>query len=185
MLTGIILFILSALLVAFFVIYKRDMLAKMFSLHASIPAGQLQAQLEQTGDAVIRQLESHIAHLELLLEEADGKIAQLDQKLRAADCVLAELEAPITQAQQPPARPKVVDLRLPAEPQLLMGNAAHSHSALVAENTMIKENKDNLSGDKRRQIMSMANQGYSVTEIAKTTGLGKGEIMLLLQLNRK
>jgi len=41
------------------------------------------------------------------------------------------------------------------------------------------------SHDKKQLIMAMADQGYSVTEIAKATGLGKGEIMLLLQLNKR
>jgi hypothetical protein len=183
MLTGVILFILTALFVGFFVVYKRDMIAKMFSLHAAVPAGELQAQLEQTADRVIRRLESQIAHLELLLEEADSKTAVLDRKLQAADYVLAELEAPI--AAPPPVRSNVVDLRLPAEPQMRMSAVAQSHSSPSKETTMVRDNKDSISSDKRRQIMSMAGQGYSVTEIAKTTGLGKGEIMLLLQLNRK
>jgi hypothetical protein len=183
MLTGFIIFILCVLFFAFFIIYKRDMLAKMFSLHAAVPAGQLQEQLEQTADTVIRRLETHIAHLELLLDEADGKIAVLDQKLRAADCVLAELEAPLA---PPQTLSKVVDLRLPAEAPLRVNAVAQSHHTPSTESTTgVKDSKDNLSGDKRRQIMSMSGQGYSVTEIAKTTGLGKGEIMLLLQLNRK
>jgi len=141
----------------------------------------LQEQLELTADTVIRRLETHIAHLELLLDEADAKIAVLDQKLRAADCVLAELETPLS---PPPPKSNVVDLRLPSEPAVLL-DIAKGHSAPVSESAMPKDSKDALSGDKRRQIMSMASQGFSVTEIAKTTGLGKGEIMLLLQLNRK
>jgi hypothetical protein len=30
----------------------------------------------------------------------------------------------------------------------------------------------------------MSAQGYNVTDIAKATGLGKGEVLLLLQLNK-
>lgn len=39
--------------------------------------------------------------------------------------------------------------------------------------------------DKRRLVLAMAEQGYNITEIAKVTGKGKGEIMLLLQLNKR
>jgi hypothetical protein len=182
MLTGIILFVLSVLFFVFFIFYKRDMLVKMFSLDASVPAGQLQDQLEQTADRVIQRLETQIDHLELLLEEADDKIATLDQKLRAADCVLAELEAPVTLT---PLKSNVVDLRLEAEPPAYVNTIVTSQPVPITESATPKDNKDNLSSDKRRHIMAMAGQGYSVTEIAKITGLGKGEIMLLLQLNRK
>lgn len=182
MLTGLILFILCVLFLLFFIIYKRDMLAKMFSLHAAVPADHLQKQLEQTADTIIQQLETQVSHLEMLLEEADEKIAALDKKLKVADCVLAELEAPVA---NPLPHTNVVDFRLPAEPPVPAAPAASIQPLAIPGNTLPKDPKDNLSGDKRRQIMTMASQGYSVTEIAKTTGLGKGEIMLLLQLNRK
>jgi DNA-directed RNA polymerase specialized sigma24 family protein len=45
--------------------------------------------------------------------------------------------------------------------------------------------REAVSADRRKQVLAMAEQGYSVTEIAKATGSGKGEIMLLLQLNKK
>ena len=35
------------------------------------------------------------------------------------------------------------------------------------------------------QILEMAEQGYSVTDIAQNMGVGKGEVMLLLKLRKK
>ena len=39
--------------------------------------------------------------------------------------------------------------------------------------------------DKRATILNMAEQGFSVTEIAQKMGVGKGEVMLLLKLRKK
>ena len=39
--------------------------------------------------------------------------------------------------------------------------------------------------DKRTAILEMAEQGYSVTDIAQKMGVGKGEVMLLLKLRKK
>jgi hypothetical protein len=44
--------------------------------------------------------------------------------------------------------------------------------------------KEPINTEKYRHIITMSEQGYTVTEIAKVTGMGKGEIMLLLQLNK-
>ena len=38
---------------------------------------------------------------------------------------------------------------------------------------------------KRTAILEMAEQGYSVTDIAQKMGIGKGEVMLLLKLRKK
>jgi hypothetical protein len=39
--------------------------------------------------------------------------------------------------------------------------------------------------DKRTTILEMAEQGWSVTDIAQKMGIGKGEVMLLLKLRKK
>ena len=42
-----------------------------------------------------------------------------------------------------------------------------------------------LVADKRTMILDMAEQGWSVTDIAQKMGIGKGEVMLLLKLRKK
>ncbi|MDR3563774.1 MAG: hypothetical protein P4N59_20390 [Negativicutes bacterium] len=178
--TFIIIFILGLLFFVFFAMYKRQMLVKMFSLQASVPAAQLQEQLELTADTVLRRLDTQIAHLEMLLDEADNKIAMLDLKLQAAD------QIPVDSVQAVPSgqRSNVVDLHLPAEqPPLASAQAVNVQSDVSP--VQPKDTKDTVNNDKRRQVVSMSGQGYSINEIAKNTGMGKGEIMLLLQLNRK
>lgn len=175
MLTGMIVFIVIILFFVFFVFYKRDMLARMFTLNAAAPAGEFQQELERMADAAIRRLENQIAHLELLLDEADAKIEELDRKLQAADRALA---APPVFDQPPAPAPGAIDIRLPAEPPPVSAVPA---TPPVEEVPV----RDPAGADRRKLILSMADQGYSVTEIAKATGTGKGEIMLLLQLNKK
>lgn len=179
MLTGFILLIVFILFFIFFAVYKRDMLTKMFSLNASQSAGEFQAELEKTADNVIKRLETHIAHLELLLEEADQKIALLDQKLQttnplptaAPEITEPSLFAAATISEQQPAF------------ELALSDAGGAQQ--LDNNLATKDHKETISIDKRRLIFTMAQQGYNVTEIAKTTGVGKGEIMLLLQLHKK
>ncbi len=178
MLTGMIVFVIIILFFVFFVVYKRGMIVRMFTLNAATPAGEFQQELERTADAAIRRLETQIAHLEYLLDEADLKIAELDAKLAAS----REAPAPgaALSAAAPPAPPEgppaaSFDVRLAPEPPPDM-------AAAPAEEAPGREAP---GADRRKLILSMSEQGYSVMEIAKTTGAGKGEIMLLLQLNKK
>lgn len=174
MFTGMIAFIVVILFFVFFAVYKRDMLVRMFTLNAATPAGEFRQELEKTADAAIRRLETQIAHLELLLDEADARIAELDARLQATEGL-----AP---AGLPPAQPQPatsVDVRLAPEPPPAVVAAA---APPPPEEPPARESP---GADRRKQILAMAEQGYSVTEIAKSTGTGKGEIMLLLQLNKK
>lgn len=179
MLTGMIVFVVIILFFVFFVVYKRDMIVRMFTLNAATTAGEFQQELERTADAAIRRLETQIAHLEYLLDEADARIAELDSRLAAAQArPVPEAVAPAAPAsrampEQPPAAS--IDVRLaPEQPP--------AAPPAPAEETPGRETS---GAERRKLILTMAEQGYSVTEIAKTTGAGKGEIMLLLQLNKK
>ena len=178
MLTGMIAFVVIILFFVFFVFYKRGMISRMFTLNAATSAGEFQQELERTADAAIRRLETQIAHLEYLLDEADVRIAELDGKLAASrqapepGAALTAAAPPAPLEQTPAAS---IDVRLAPEPPPVT-------AAAPAEEPPGRETP---GADRRRLILSMSEQGYSVTEIAKTTGAGKGEIMLLLQLNKK
>ena len=174
MLTGMIVFIVVILFFVFFVVYKRDMITKMFSLNAAAPAGELRQELEKTVDVAIGRLEQQIAHLELLLDEADAKIEQLDAKLQATERLLTQASSP---EPAPLSPPRTLDVRLAPEAPPPMSTPPPPLEEPPPRETP--------GADRRRLIITMAEQGYSVTEIAKATGTGKGEIMLLLQLNKK
>lgn len=169
---GLIIIIVILIFFIFFIFYKRDMLIKMFSLNVDTNASQFQEQLQQTADAVIKRLENQIAHLELLLEEADEKIAHLDAQLK-------QLELNKAIAASPPFFERLTATEF--EREAIIQEPQHLSKAAPASPLA----GDNLTNDKRKLIIAMADQGYSVTEIAKATGFGKGEIMLLLQLNKR
>jgi len=145
--TGVIISILAVLLIIFFLVYKKQMINKMFSLNVSAPANEFTQQLEQTADLIIKRLENEAVQLELLLEEAETKIGMLNRQIEHANKIIAQL------------------------------------SELQADSRPIDKELVNI--EKHRLIIAMAEQGYSVTEMAKLAGVGKGEIMLLLQLNKK
>ena len=113
-----------------------------------------------------------------MLDEADAKINLLDARLSALDKALAEAPPPTV----PPPAANTVDFYLPPEPPRPSIPPVPATTPAPAEESSVREP---LSADRRKLILTMADQGYSVTDIAKATGTGKGEIMLLLQLNKK
>ncbi|EAX48637.1 hypothetical protein TcarDRAFT_2109 [Thermosinus carboxydivorans Nor1] len=169
MLTGITVTLVVLLFFVFFVVTKKDMLQKLFSLNTAAPAQEFQQQLEQTADHIIRRLETQIAHLEYLLEEADAKMTALDQKIQAAAAVFEQLGISGTSLAEQ-ATPNEQNIGIVQD----TGNKP--------ENIPYSQETGN---DKRRLIFAMAEQGYNITEIAKATGIGKGEVMLILQLNKR
>lgn len=147
MFTGAIISILTVLLIVFFLVYKKQMINKIFALNMSAPANDFTQQLEQTADLIIKRLENEAVQLELLLAEAETKIGMLNRQIEHANKIIERL------------------------------------SKLQVDSRAVDKEPVNI--EKHRLIIAMAEQGYGVTEMAKLTGVGKGEIMLLLQLNKK
>jgi len=187
MLTSIIA-ILVLIFFAFFIIRKREMLIRVFSLNVSGSANEFQSQLEQTADIVLRRLDNQISHLEYLLAEAEDKIRILENQLEHAKKIVEQtgsatqfklLEA-IENTEQREANNDEVDKNVViAEADNFVKNS------LIQDQSIKTMSKETISDDKRRLIIAMSEQGYNLTEIAKATGIGKGAIMLVLQLNKK
>lgn len=169
---GIALFFICMIVFAF---YKRDMLVKMFSIDVTSSANRFQQQLEQTADIVIKRLEEQIIHLEYLLEEANEKITSLDQKIQDANKMLAkEISTNVT----------IPDLMI-NERKIISSNAMKNIESNEIANLSIDNDKETARHDKRNTIIEMAELGYDINEIAKATAISQGEIVLLLQLNKK
>jgi len=165
------LIVATFMLLVVFIFYKRDMIKKFFSIDITSPTNQFQAQLEQIADTVIKRLEEQITHLEYLLEEANEKIVNLDNKIQIANEILNKEN----NNQQESLH-------------TLIRSTVTPNTGLVAnETTVMNSGKYKEMGrtNKRSSIIEMADLGYDITEIAKATGISKGEIMLLLQLNKK
>lgn len=147
---------------------------RIFTMDATLPANELQQQLERTADTVVRRLEDKIAHLEYLLDEADARIELLEKHIEASLVKAKALPDKIV----PPAPVQVMNAY--KMPDL----AEKQETAPVSAPKEEVDPKAALPNDRKRVVLSMAEQGYNVTEIAKVLGMGKGEVMLLLQLNK-
>lgn len=161
----------------FFIFYKRDLVMRLFSVEAQTPANELQERLERTADNVIWRLEEKIAYLEALLKEADQKIELLESKV-AQDGQNEAGDGPVSEISfMPPARAASLYQQNSLQPPKGKG-----------EEPLRQETEPQgrpIPQDKHKVIVAMAEQGFNVTEIAKAVGMGKGEIMLVLQLNKK
>lgn len=169
MLTGSAVVVVIFLFFVFFIYYKRDMFAKMFTIHANEPANELQEQLNQTADIIIKRLETELSHLEYLLEEAEIKSALLEKQLFAAEHILKTMM--ITET-----KPEATEVSAQSLNSLSTATATEEYQPVPRDSTSL---------EKKSLVTAMADQGYTITEIAKSTGMGKGEIMLLLHLHKK
>ena len=141
------------------------MLARFFAIQASVPSAELQDQLNRTADTIIKRLENEISHLEYLLEEAETKSAQLEKQLVAAENILKSLSFADQNHN--------FDIPRPIEDRTVLPNDDNSQP------------RETNNAEKRSLVVAMADQGYTIAEIAKSTGIGKGEIMLLLHLHKR
>jgi hypothetical protein len=191
LLTSVIVSLLALALIVFLIIYKKEMIVKMFTLNMSSSANEFTQQLEQTADVIIKRLEEEAAQLELLLEEAESKIGMLSQQVEHANKIikhLTELENQRIGEQYDLHSVIAENDNTPAENVLddVFTNTMQPDSETHSDNNDNKfSNQDPINTEKHQLILAMADQGYNVTEIAKAVGMGKGEIMLLLQLNKK
>jgi len=163
--------IVVLILLIVFVYYKRDILKQMVSTDMMLPTNSFQEQLEQTADTVIKRLEEQINQLQYLLEEANEKITALDIKIQVANDILNKENNNVNKYLTQPINSDTIT------------NTALGKNQISPMN--IESYKDMGRKDKRSSIIDMADLGYDITEIAKATGISKGEIMLLLQLNKR
>ena len=163
--------VMGFILLVLFIFYKRDMLMQMFFRDVTSPANRFQEQLEQTADIVIKRLEEQITHLEFLLEEANEKIISLDNKIQIATKIMDRENNHIN---------KSLNQSISSDTTTNIGKVTNEIPTMSIDNY-----KDMGRNDKRSSIIEMANLGYDIIDIAKATGISKGEIMLLLQLNKK
>jgi hypothetical protein len=177
MLTSSIVAILIFLCFLFFIIYKRDVLMRIFTMDAAVPANELQEQLERTADTVVRRLEDKIAHLEYLLDEADAKIELLEKCIKASPEESGDLPQSIV-------RPAPVQVMNAYKTNQNMTDKPELTPVFEVPLPQDEESQTGVHNDKKRVVLAMAEQGYNVTEIAKVLGMGKGEVMLFLQLNK-
>ncbi|WP_170233221.1 DUF6115 domain-containing protein [Sporomusa termitida] len=163
------------------------MLIKMFTFNISAHANEFSQQLEQTADIAVKRLEDEAMQLELLLEEAEAKMAMLNRQVEEANKTIQQLNG--LGRKQVPAAIEQNQIIPAAGINGITGTAEQPETVSAFAKTVTADSKpmppEPVNHERHRIIMAMADQGYNVTEIAKATGSGKGEIMLLLQLHKK
>lgn len=187
MITGISTAVIIIILILVLIV-KRESVHRLFSNHVSSSTREFQNELENTADSVIKRMENHISQLEYLISEADEKLLSLDKKLKSANQLIRDLhdfdhptlidpkkteDLANIHCEEKYEQPLSFDENVPVD---------QSSNQLSDPKTM---NRETIGEDKKRLIAAMAEQGYNVTEIAKATGMGKGAIMLVLQLHKK
>ena len=187
MITGISMAVIIIILILI-LIAKRETVHRLFSNHVSISTREFQNELENTADSVIKRLENHISQLEYLISEADEKLLSLDKKLKSANQLIRDLH-PLDHPTSIDSE-KTEDLaNIHYEEKYEQPLSFNEYVPLNESSNQLSDsktmNRETIGEDKKRLIAAMAEQGYNVTEIAKATGMGKGAIMLVLQLHKK
>ena len=118
-----------------------------------------------------------MAQLEYLLDEADAKILALEERLiRAENSAQSDL-SPSTELKESKAA-----IPGPINQAHLINESIPQQQGNYQPTTQANGLLQNLAPDKREQVITMHRQGYNVVQIAKATAMGKGEVMLLLEL---
>lgn len=160
----------------FFIFYKRNMLVKLFSLDAANSSEALQEQLNQTADTIVKRLEAEIVRLEFLLDEAENKSSVLERQLITAETFISRFDSEAFSRQQPH-----IDVKQDA----IIPELVETPQQEPEEKSEAASKIDQAVMEKRKLVAAMLEQGYTITEIAKATSMGKGEILLLINLHKK
>ena len=183
--TGVLLLIVI-LTGVFIIIYKRQMLIKMFSINIASMADEFRMEMETTADRAVKKLEHQMAQLEYLLDEADAKILALEDRLRLTEekCSCAPGES--SQNTMQCSSNTLTEGALSPVLQQPIPEREQTNDGCIQPQTLTQHisRLQDVNQDKRQQVIAMHRQGYNVIEIAKAISMGKGEVMLLLELNK-
>jgi len=172
------LIIVGALLI---VIVRRQMqkrLEKPEQIHASV--ADLQSELENAGNSIIERIGTQVDRLEDLVAQADERIAVLDEKLRACESVKINAVRAVTS--------EIAETAETAETGAFKGEFAETLAAAerASEPQPIKEHvvEKKILSNSSIQVASLLEAGYSIEEVSRKTGMGKGAIELICEMNR-
>lgn len=138
-------------------------------------AQDFKLQMEEAADRVVKRMENHVNHLELLIAEADDRILQLDEKIQRWEALSREKEtakAPLAAAQSA-SRPVAASVDSDAS-----GLFSAADGAVFGRRARAPLK---LSGV-HEKVAAMLQSGSSMDEIARETGLGKSAIFLIQEL---
>lgn len=182
-------FVIMGLMTVFLVLLfltKKNEIARFFFKSFENSSLQLQNQFEEITDQILQRLEYKIEQLEAALEEADHKIKKLEALTNPEQHTTPQnVSNSLVQENIQAGKTQINFVSMGQGINYYKKNSVKINSkeleATVPEPSSSLSNK---SLNKREMIQNMASKGYSETEIARTTGIGLGEIQLVLQLNK-
>ncbi len=141
--------------------------------------------VERATEEYNKHLEEQHSHFEQLLNEADQKNESLKCKIQDT---IHHWEKENSHINEKIVKTRRMISEIDNETHHVVNSNAINNIAIATDQIAklsLEDYKDMARNDKRGSIIAMDELGYDVGEIAKTTGISKGEIMLLLQLNKK
>ena len=141
--------------------------------------------VDRANEEYNKRLEEQRSHFEQLLNEADQKNESLERKIQDT---IHHWEKENSYINEKIVKNRRMISEIDNETHNVVNSNAINNIAVATDEIAklsLEDYKDMARHDKRGSIIAMDELGYDVSEIAKTTGISKGEIMLLLQLNKK
>ena len=165
-----------------------------------LPVAEMQEQIEITASAAVERLDEKIAEIEVLLAELDRRSRLVAQQIELEQQLYGQIQKQQLQLQKL-VQQEVADLH---QKQIAIQQNMEVYQNLSASfNTNVKADtipqqpsvletpiihQSNRTGkvlNKRAWVMELADQGIEIPDIAKQTGMGKGEVSLILKLKKK
>lgn len=167
-------------LVMVFVIVRRQMLkGKLSQEDFDDSADRLQLRLEDAADHIIERMKDHIDQLELLLGEADEKIALLDSRIEQLK-ILSEKDN-VRSVENPDSASNEENRRVPKVACIKKFPLVESDKSIG--NGIRGKKKIELKPSKMNQaVLEMLKNGYTIEEISKKMGIGRGAILLIQEM---
>ncbi len=149
---------------------------------------QLRAQLEATGDQIIRRVEAEVDALETLLAKADAKILLLDEKLLKLEQLQANPN-PETARSKSSGNTFAALFDQALEREALPAGAVEQQAETGGIIAAAVDTPENIAVEKvipprTQEVFLLIEQGVSADDISKKTGLGKGAIDLIAEMHK-
>lgn len=139
--------------------------------------------LRTASDEIMSDLDARISETRELLRQADERIATLRELMAASEQVASASPSdgtPQRDSDEPQTRPATREAKREAAPD---------SSGQQQRRTRAKQERSNTHADRNgtvhERVLALAREGDQPEEIAKSLGIGTGEVMLILGLSRK
>lgn len=188
MFLGVLLIAVSLVMIAFDRKRSYDDLDKLSNRKEELvgiikDAEQMVEELNRFSDYIVTQIDSKSEEITNKLSYVDEKIVQLNIKAdsRSNNYVLSEINAAAaSEISNKEANKLRSDLAIDS---LEIGYEGVSYSKTIKDD-FAKKDKSSIISERNREVLKLFQEGLSETDIAKKLHMGKGEIQLIIGMNK-